>query len=79
MRPQVLSRDIRSLAQRVKVPQRTQQGGPAALSQLGSGGGGDGGGAGEGYWKVVLDGIELSYDVEEDSRDVLLRSARLAA
>ena len=79
----MLSRDIRSVTQRVKVPQRAQQGGPAALSQLGGGGDSSGGGGGtadddEGYWKVVLDGIEISYDVEEGSRDVVLRSARLA-
>lgn len=76
---QVLSRDIRSVTQRVKVPQRAQQGGPAALA----GGGGASGvqqeGQQEGYWKVVLDGIELSYDVEPGTADVVLRTARLLA
>lgn len=79
----MLSRDIRSVTQRLKVPQRAQAGGPAGLS---------GGGADtrqqeegqqqqqeqEGYWKVVLDGIELSYDVEGPSNDVVLRTARVA-
>lgn len=78
---QVLSRDIRSVTQRVKVPQRAQQGGPAALSgaqqqEQQQGGTGE---AEEGYWKVVLDGVEVTYDVEEGTRDVLLRSAHLAA
>lgn len=98
---QVLSRDIRSVTQRIKVPQRAQQGGPAALSTAGGGGGSGGAPAQqqdgqqsgrqdgqqqeeeeeqqrqEGYWKVVLDGVEISYDVAEGSRDVLLRTARV--
>ena len=45
----MLSRDIRSVTQRIKVPQRAQQGGPAALSGGSSGGvqrrGGGGAGA----------------------------------
>jgi len=100
----VLSRDIRSVTQRIKVPQREQQGGPAALhsggaatpqrqsqqeqQQAGQQQAGQqaqqqeqqeqqqAGERQEGYWKVVLDGIELSYDVEAGSRDVLMRSAR---
>ena len=87
----MLSRDIRSVTQRIKVPQRAQQGGPAALHSSGGAGGGGGGvpqqqqqqqqqqQAGErqeGYWKVVLDGVEISYDVEDGSRDVVVRSAR---
>ena len=97
---QVLSRDIRSVTQRVKVPQREQRGGPAALSATGGAAAaapangpaaagdpaapqaaGDvaaGTAEEEGYWKVVLDGIKLSYDVEEGSNDVVLRSAQLA-
>ena len=73
---QVLARDIRSVTQRVKVPQRAQQGGPGSLSGGGGGGGGEAAEE-EGYWKVVLDGIELGYDVQPGSADILLRSARL--
>ena len=93
---QVLSRDIRSVTQRIKVSQRSQHGGPAALSSSSSGstgsssaaassGGGGGGQAGaaaeaaEGFWKVVLDGIQISYDVAGSSSDVVLRTAALAA
>lgn len=104
---QVLSRDIRSHTQRIKVPQRAQQGGPAALCSSGSGQGAapvaaaaaqqqDAAAAGragtadadmagvvqqqhqEGFWKVVLDGIQVSYDVEEGSSNVVVRTARLA-
>jgi hypothetical protein len=87
---QVLSRDIRSVTQRIKVPQRAQHGGPAALGTSGSvqqpqqqetAPAASAAGTEEaegGYWKVVLDGIQLGYDVEPDSRDVVLRSARLA-
>ena len=83
--------DIRSVTQRIKVPQRSQHGGPAALSS-GSGSGSStaasGGGVGqagaaaeggEGFWKVVLDGIQISYDVAEGNSDVVLRTAALAA
>lgn len=83
------------MTQRVKVPQRAQHGGPAALSGAPSGLPDAGaaqraaaapgatqehpeGGQAEGFWKVVLDGIQISYDVEEGSRDVVLRSATLA-
>lgn len=85
----MLSRDIRSVTQRIKVPQRSQHGGPAALSSssssaaaASSGGGGQVGAAAEGaegFWKVVLDGIQVSYDVAEGSSDVVLRTAALAA
>ena len=101
----MLSRDIRSVTQRIKVPKRAQQGGPAALSGGGSGGGSGGlhrGSSpgeqqqqrpedqqsgeeqqqqqqGEGYWKVVLDGVEVSYDEQGGSQDVWLRSARVVA
>lgn len=87
---QVLSRDIRSVTQRIKVPQRAQHGGPAALGTSGSvqqpqqqetAPAASAAGTEEaegGYWKVVLDGIQLGYDVEPGSRDVVLRSARLA-
>ncbi|KAL4858561.1 tRNA (adenine(37)-N6)-methyltransferase [Chlorella vulgaris] len=86
---QVLSRDIRSVTQRIKVPQRAQHGGPAALGTSGSvqqpqqqdtAPAASAAGTEEegGYWKVVLDGIQLGYDVEPDSRDVVLLSARLA-
>ena len=90
---QVLSRDIRSVTQRIKVPRRAQHGGPAALctssertqQQQQQGEASTGGAAAvaaaavqeEGYWKVVLDGIQISYDVEEGSSDVVLRSACL--
>ncbi|KAL4443496.1 hypothetical protein ABPG75_011233 [Micractinium tetrahymenae] len=93
---QVLSRDIRSVTQRIKVPQRAQHGGPATLSGAVGGSTPAGGPAaagpaagpaagqqqeaaqqGEGFWKVVLDGIQISYDVEEGSSDVVLRSAAL--
>ena len=83
---QVLSRDIRSVTQRIKVPQRSQHGGPAALTSSSSNGGEGVGGqqghtaeGGEGFWKVVLDGIQISYDVADGSSDVLLRTAALAA
>ena len=74
---QVLSRDIRSVTQRIKVPQRAQQGGAAALGAHAAAAApqqqqhGEPGVAAaateeeEGWWKVVLDGIQLSYDVVE--------------
>ncbi len=79
---QVLSRDIRSVTQRIKVPQRAQHGAPAALSSTAGAGLGttdqqQASEQGEGFWKVVLDGIQISYDVEEGSSNVVLRSAEL--
>ncbi|KAL4447380.1 hypothetical protein ABPG77_007413 [Micractinium sp. CCAP 211/92] len=79
---EVLSRDIRSVTQRIKVPQRAQHGGPAALSSTAGAGLGtadqqQASEQGEGFWKVVLDGIQISYDVEEGSSNVVLRSAEL--
>jgi hypothetical protein len=86
---EVLARDIRSVTQRIKVPRRTQHGGPAALSSGGgceaapeqgaAAGAATGSAPDEGYWKVVLDGVQIGYDVVEGSGDVVLRSARLAA
>ena len=75
---QVLSRDIRSVTQRVKVPHRAAAGGPAALCQRTAAQQQQQGGE-EGFWKVVLDGIQISYDVAEGGGDVVVRSARLAA
>lgn len=80
---EVLARDIRSVTQRIKVPRRERHGGAAALSS-GNAATQQAAGAAlcsdtsEGYWKVVLDGVEIGYDVEEGSSDVVLRSARLA-
>lgn len=90
----MLSRDIRSVTQRIKVPQRAQHGGPAALSSTAGTAAAAAAGAGletaagdrqheaaeqgEGFWKVVLDGIQISYDVEDGSSNVVLRSATLA-
>jgi tRNA (adenine37-N6)-methyltransferase len=75
---QVLSRDIRSVTQRVKVPAREQKSdaGTSALPALFStdnavaaGGGGGGGALGnkekeeEGKWHVKLDGVDITYEV----------------
>ena len=108
---QALSRDVRSVTQRVKVPRRaaqgqaglTLQGGvqrshPGLVPQLAGGGAGSSGGAAasasslgsicnsdsgeEGTWHVVLDGIDISYEIEEGEGEaegsiVLLRTAAL--
>lgn len=60
-----LARDIRSVTQRQKVPDRHSRGASGALDLA----------AGEhesmqketsGFWKVVLDGVEISYDVQQE-------------
>jgi hypothetical protein len=70
---QALSRDIRSVTQRIKVPGREERG--EALPALAAAGGkAAAGGPPEGKWHVVLDGIEITYEVEEDG-GVTIRSA----
>jgi len=69
---QVLSRDIRSVAQRIKVPNRVSVGNampPVDVDfepkdSFTSGG----------RWHVMLDGIEITYDFDEES-NVILRTA----
>ena len=96
---EVLSRDLRSVTQRVKVPARQQQGlgglslqaaAPAAANPpvegaLGqeeevatpNGGKGSTDSLAEGYWHVLLDGVDITYEVS-DERVVELCTARLA-
>lgn len=70
----VLSRDIRSVTQRVKVPNRMEQrvGVPTLNGALET--------EAEGVWHVVLDGIDISYDVESRGSGVVvvLKSAVVA-
>lgn len=68
----VLSRDLRSVANRVGAPKRAQALGGTdrlALGQTSGGAGGREGGAAGGKWHVVLDGVDVDYDV--DDQDVV--------
>lgn len=71
---QVLSRDIRSVTQRVKVPAREQAGvGVPALQ------GDEYEMAAEGKWHVELDGIDITYEVELNEagdKRILVKTAR---
>jgi hypothetical protein len=76
---QALSRDIRSVTQRVKAPQRERSGrGALALQAAPSGGGADGAGGApaEGHWHIMLEGVDITYDVADDMR-VVVRTAML--
>lgn len=72
---QVLSRDIRSVAQRIKVPKRVLTGNAMPhvnvdfeSDRLGKDN------CGGGRWHVILEGIEVTYDLDEES-NVILRTA----
>jgi hypothetical protein len=62
---QVLARDFRSVAQRIKVPRR------AATTTLGAGEIEKGG-----KWHVVLDGIDVGYDID-DAGQVTVQTATM--
>jgi tRNA-Thr(GGU) m(6)t(6)A37 methyltransferase TsaA len=73
---QALARDVRSVTQRKKVPGREREGrgvpalaAPAAAALPGA--------AREGKWHIVLDGLDISYDVD-DGGGVEVVGARLA-
>ena len=74
---EALSIDIRSVAQRVKVPDRIERSKgalPALYPEVGK----NGNGRTRGRWHVVLDGIELTYDID-DNGAVTVMSADLAS
>ena len=60
---EALGRDIRSVTQRLQVPGRHAHGGSAALDLNPSSG--QPAGSGSGFWRVVLDGVEVAYDIVE--------------
>ncbi|KDD73803.1 UPF0066 hypothetical protein [Helicosporidium sp. ATCC 50920] len=73
---QVLARDIRSVTQRLKAPARARAlGGADALGLAAAEGQAPGGRPGK--WHVVLDGLDVTYDVDEQRRAVVVRDARL--
>ena len=71
-----LTRDIRSVTQRQKVPRRRARGASAALDVAAAPG------QEEGFWKILLDDVEIAYDVEPDASGgpptVVVRGARAA-
>ena len=50
---ETLSRDIRSVAQRIKVPERKERGAGARLHT--------------GAWRVVLCGLDIAYEIDKDN------------
>ena len=80
---QVLSRDIRSVTQRVKVPKRknTDADGVSSLQEYSRQKAGAGGEE-EGTWHLELDGIDITYEVEDENDEkkkkvVRLKTARI--
>lgn len=69
---QVLSRDIRSVAQRIKVPNRVSEGN--AMPPVDVDFEPKDSFTSEGRWHVMLEGIEITYDFDEES-NVILRTA----
>jgi hypothetical protein len=90
---QVLSRDIRSVTQRVKVPARERNADsgtlPALLFSSTSSGAAGGAGRGdsstkveeeEGKWHVELDGVDITYEVvlnQAGEKRVIVKSASI--
>lgn len=66
---EALSRDIRSVTQRVKVPTREQKG--LSQTRLVDSAGQDA------VWHVLLDGIDISYDLVSEEGRLILRSCSL--
>jgi tRNA-Thr(GGU) m(6)t(6)A37 methyltransferase TsaA len=66
---EALSRDIRSVAQRIKVPRRERQGlEQTALSSTVA--------CTEGKWHVILDTIDISYDIDNDTNTIIIHSSK---
>ena len=75
---QVLSRDIRSVTQRVKVPAREQlkvEAGGGVLPSLASNNSGQEE-EDEGKWHVELCGVDITYEVAEDVKKVMVKTAK---
>lgn len=66
---EALSRDIRSVAQRIKVPGRERQGlEQTTLAPTSP--------CSEGKWHVILDTIDISYDIHADTNKIIIHSSK---
>lgn len=65
---QVLSRDFRSVTQRIKVPEREGKGMQMSSLQATTT---------EGKWRVCLDGVDIIYDLHENGGRVVIQSVQI--